>query len=209
MTGTQATSRKQKTREQILLAARALFLQYGFAATSTDAIMARAGIASKETLYRHYASKEELFVAVLQDFTVENPQHTGLLQMPVVLESREDLQAFFLRFAQNFLAIMAQPDYPAFVRMLIAELPRFPYLGELFRVTVPERALQFLVIVLEQARQKGLVNMIDANAIIRMLVGSLLTYALLDGVFQMEKSFSPPPPEQIEAIVASIMKAVA
>ena len=58
------THRAQQKREQILTAARRLFLQHGFADTSTEAIRIEAGV-SKETLYRYYASKEELFVDVL------------------------------------------------------------------------------------------------------------------------------------------------
>src|SRR5579872_904506 len=60
-----------QTRERILDAAQKLFLQQGYLATSTDALMTEAGIASKETLYRYYASKEELFTAVLGRLTVE------------------------------------------------------------------------------------------------------------------------------------------
>src|SRR5581483_2629959 len=127
MTDTQATRGKQKTREQILRAAQRLFLQHGFTATSTDAIMVNAGIASKETLYRYYASKEELFADVLRLFTVENPEHSALFATPHAPESREALRAIFMEFAQALLAIIMQPDYLAFMRMLIAELPRFPY----------------------------------------------------------------------------------
>ncbi len=102
-----------------------------------------------------------------------------------------------------------QPDYLAFIRMLIAELPRFPYLGEIFRSTVPEQAMQLLITVLEQARQRGLIHTVDADAVIRMLIGSLLTYVPFDGLFQPEKAFSPPPPARIEAIIDSLMKAIA
>lgn len=209
MMDTPAIGRKQKTREQIRRAAQQLFLQHGFTATSTDAIMVSAGIASKETLYRYYASKEELFADVLRHFTVENPEHSALLTTPLAPESREALQAIFMKFAQALLTIIMQPDYLAFMRMLIAELPRFPYLGELFRTTVPEQAMHFLAAVLEQARQRELVNTVDPDAAIRMLIGSLLTYALFDGLFQPEKDFSPPPLARIEAIVETLMKAIA
>ena len=209
MTDTQATRGKQKTREQILRAAQRLFLQHGFTATSTDAIMVNAGIASKETLYRYYASKEELFADVLRHFTVENPEHSALFTTPHAPESRDALQAIFMEFAQALLTIIMQPDYLAFMRMLIAELPRFPYLGELFRTTVPEQAMHFLATVLEQARQQKLINVGDPDAVIRMLIGSLLTYVLFDGLFQPEKAFSPPPLARIEAIVETLMKAIA
>ena len=46
-------TRTQQTRERLRAAAHRLFLQQGYVATSIDAILAEAGIASKETLYRH------------------------------------------------------------------------------------------------------------------------------------------------------------
>ena len=65
--------RVQQTRERLRAAAHRLFLQQGYLATSIDAILAEAGISSKETLYRHYANKEALFVDVLSHLTMEQP----------------------------------------------------------------------------------------------------------------------------------------
>ncbi|GJM20051.1 MAG: TetR family transcriptional regulator [Phycisphaeraceae bacterium] len=51
-------------RDQLLEAALELFEAGGFHATGIDAIVARAGVA-KMTLYKHFASKDELIVAAL------------------------------------------------------------------------------------------------------------------------------------------------
>jgi AcrR family transcriptional regulator len=51
-------------REQLIEEAMRLFNRYGFHATGVDRIMAETGIA-KTTLYRHFASKEDLIVAAL------------------------------------------------------------------------------------------------------------------------------------------------
>ncbi|MGI8713997.1 MAG: TetR/AcrR family transcriptional regulator [Solirubrobacteraceae bacterium] len=53
------------TRERLLAAARELIEEGGYGAASVIAIAARAGVASG-TLYRHFASKEELFVEVFR-----------------------------------------------------------------------------------------------------------------------------------------------
>src|SRR5260370_16696127 len=63
-------TRTEKKRAQIRAAAKQLFLQHGFQATSTDAIAAAAST-SKETLYRYYAKKEHLFMDVLRSLTIE------------------------------------------------------------------------------------------------------------------------------------------
>jgi AcrR family transcriptional regulator len=55
----------QSTREALLRAARALFGTQGFAATSTEEIVAVAGV-TKGALYHHFADKDALFRAVFE-----------------------------------------------------------------------------------------------------------------------------------------------
>jgi AcrR family transcriptional regulator len=54
-----------KARERILAAAYELFSQRGIRAVGTEEVLAKAGVA-KSTLYRHFASKDELVLAFLQ-----------------------------------------------------------------------------------------------------------------------------------------------
>jgi AcrR family transcriptional regulator len=60
MTATTAT-----TRERLLAAARELIEERGYGGASVIAIAERAGVASG-TLYRHFSSKEELFVELFR-----------------------------------------------------------------------------------------------------------------------------------------------
>jgi AcrR family transcriptional regulator len=52
-------------RERLLVTAYALFQRHGVNAVGVDRIVAEAGVA-KTTLYRHFQSKDELVVAVLE-----------------------------------------------------------------------------------------------------------------------------------------------
>jgi AcrR family transcriptional regulator len=54
-------------REQILDAAVGVFGRFGFKKTSVDDLAAAAGI-SKQGLYLHFSSKEEVFLAGLQKY---------------------------------------------------------------------------------------------------------------------------------------------
>jgi len=54
--------RMHAKREQIRQAALVLFLQRGFERTTIDAIVETAPV-SKQTLYRYYQSKEDLFAS--------------------------------------------------------------------------------------------------------------------------------------------------
>src|ERR1700749_3154939 len=56
----------QRKHNAIGAAALVLFARDGYERTSVDAIAAAAGV-SKRTVYSHYADKERLFLAVVED----------------------------------------------------------------------------------------------------------------------------------------------
>jgi len=58
--------RKDARPQELLDAALALFVEKGFAATRSEEVATRAGVA-KGTLYRYYPSKDELFKAMVRD----------------------------------------------------------------------------------------------------------------------------------------------
>lgn len=58
--------RARATREALVRAARELFAERGFAATSTNEVVERAGV-TRGALYHHFGAKEDLFEAVYED----------------------------------------------------------------------------------------------------------------------------------------------
>lgn len=66
MTGRTGTSRGGRTRDRLVAATIGLLEEGGYANASVGAITGSAGVAAG-TLYRHFPSKEELFVEVFRD----------------------------------------------------------------------------------------------------------------------------------------------
>src|SRR5262245_33478008 len=66
--------RSQATRAALLAAARELFTEYGFAGTGREQIAELAGV-TRGALYHHFAGKEQLFVAVVEELEAEVMQH--------------------------------------------------------------------------------------------------------------------------------------
>jgi AcrR family transcriptional regulator len=84
-------------REAILEAARAAFAEGGFHQTSLDAVAERAGV-SKALLYEHFASKRELYVAMLEMHVhelVDRIRGAVAAADPGEPRLREGLEAFF------------------------------------------------------------------------------------------------------------------
>ena len=200
-------TRTQQTRERLRTAAHRLFLQQGYLATSIDAILAEAGISSKETFYRHYANKEALFVDVLSHLTMEQPGFSERLTALPLPHDLPSLQEALTQLAREILSMMSQPGYLPLVRMIIAEAPRFPQLSTLFFSTVTQRGLAILNTLLQVAREQEIIADLDFDVVTRTLLGGLLTYVLTSLVLGGEEA-QPAPLDRADAVVEVIMRAL-
>jgi AcrR family transcriptional regulator len=201
------SSRTEKTRQCILAAAQQLFLERGLHATSTDAILAEAGVSSKETLYRYFASKEELFVAVLGSLTTEQPDFSARL---AALPPPRDVRALhesLTTAAREILTLMCQPSYLALWRTMIAEAPRFPQLGAAFFSAIPQRGFTLVGRLLRAASEQRIIAEADFEAVTRMLLGGLLSYAVTELLVPEQETW-PPTPDRADAMVDVILRAV-
>ena len=108
------------TRERLLRSAQELIEEDGYAAASVIAIAERAGVAAG-TLYRHFSSKEELFVEVFRsvcDREVRAMQSASE-EMPPGASHVDRLETVLATFAERALrkprlawALLAEPVDP-------------------------------------------------------------------------------------------------
>ena len=100
------TQRVSGKRTKILEAALKLFNQYGYHGVGIDRILAEAGVA-KATLYRHFASKEDLIVAALQDLDDRSRKQVFEHVMQHSTDPRKRICALF-----EYLEMLTkQPDF--------------------------------------------------------------------------------------------------
>lgn len=116
---------REKKRRAILDSAKSVFLSEGYSAASMDEIAAQAKI-TKQTLYRYFPSKIQLFHAALQqigaNYNDRSSQHLALQ------DTREALIAFATEFVQFHLS----PEHIATQRLLIVEAAQAPEVVESF-----------------------------------------------------------------------------
>lgn len=83
-----------KKREQIVNTAYLLFKKNGFYATGVDLIMRTANV-SKRTLYKYFPTKNDLIVAVIEEYRSMYREHIDELLTSVKGDSREKINAIF------------------------------------------------------------------------------------------------------------------
>lgn len=108
----------------LLAIALAEFLARGYGATSMTQIVRAAGI-SKTTLYSRYASKEELFRAIMQEQI--DRLAAGAALAPDA--AHPDLEAGLISYADRALAYSFRGDMLQVNRLIYSESQRFPELG--------------------------------------------------------------------------------
>jgi AcrR family transcriptional regulator len=115
MTATRSTV--SPTRERLLAAARELIEEGGYGAASVAAVATRAGVAAG-TLYRHFSSKEEMFVEVFRTVCdrEERAMAAAAVARPSDRSQVQRLERLLATFAQRALqrprlawALIAEP----------------------------------------------------------------------------------------------------
>ncbi len=143
--------------ESILAAAKRSFLAAGFGAVSMDAIAREAGV-SKATVYAHFASKEELFGAVVGR---ECERYLARFS-PNELDPR-DVHASLSVLGRRFLELILSPDGIALHRIILGEVARFPMLGEVFWHAGPERQRLQIEAYLKSTTASGSLALADTR----------------------------------------------
>ncbi len=132
-------------REEVLKAARELFLNQGFAATSVQQIAELVG-ATKRTLYVKVGDKETLFHAVI----------SGLLQdwryTVDAAGSSRPLRERLEQIGRDMLAVMLAPDMVRLNRVMLSEAYRSPSLVEMLTEQIEHGPILQLVRLLAEAR---------------------------------------------------------
>ncbi|MBN7798136.1 TetR/AcrR family transcriptional regulator [Parahaliea mediterranea] len=150
------TRRGAQRRKAVLEAALDLFLQDGFAATSLDRVIERAG-GSRRTIYQTFGGKEGLLRAAVseacRDMFESLPSPEQLLR-----ESPE--QALRLVGGQ-FLERLISPRRMALLRLVIAESTHCPELGRTFMASGPERTYDLMLQYFRAAIDAGQLTLSD------------------------------------------------
>ena len=136
-------------RLAILEAAKALFIEQGYAGTSMDAIAKSAGV-SKLTLYSHFGHKDDLFQQCVASKCEEHAPDT--LYDP---SSNLPLRQRLLSIGAAFIELLFSEEAIKFYRMMAGEARQTGKLGRLFHAAGPQRTLDQFDELLAAAVRSG------------------------------------------------------
>ena len=161
--------RGQRRRREIAAVAEHVFFETGFADTTMQAIAARAG-ASKETLYRHFGSKEDLFAEI-----VASRARTFLEDLDERFDRPGAVGDVLRSFGFKILDTMMGPDAISLCRIVVAESPRNPELGKIFMTAGPDRVRNRLAEFLTAATERKELTCRDPACAARIFLGAVMT----------------------------------
>lgn len=170
---------KCETRRQVILdVASEVFREHGFEQSSMSEITARVG-GSKATLYNYFASKEELFVEVMQRFAQEQMDYVF-----AELDPDKDLQQSLLYFGEQFVSILSEEKFISVMRVAYAEAGR-TNIGRQFYTRGPGEGRRRLAAYFEKCMVLGKLRTVNAYSAAMHFAGLLraerIDLLLMDG----------------------------
>ncbi|QDB99457.1 TetR/AcrR family transcriptional regulator [Mesorhizobium sp. 8] len=148
-------------RAAILEGARAVFMREGFAQGSMDAVAAEAGV-GKQTIYRHFRSKEALVEALVEAMCAPEVVRPP----PRLLPAGQRLRELLL----TFVAGVTRPDSVRLYRAIVAEAERMPGLGRLFWEAGP-RQVRIAIAQLWAEEHKAATAPVVAEQLVQLALG--------------------------------------
>jgi TetR/AcrR family transcriptional regulator, mexJK operon transcriptional repressor len=146
-------------RKAILDAATEVFLKGGYLGTNMDEIAVLSAV-SKQTVYKHFSSKEALFIEIVTSMTNESSEAV-LGEIPE-LEEGGNLADYLCDYANQQLKVVLTPRLMQLRRLVIGEVSRFPELAKVLYEGGPKRAMKALATTFEQLADRGLLEINDS-----------------------------------------------
>lgn len=161
---------------QIIDAAFAEFGEHGLEGARLDEIARRAGV-SKGTIYLYFASKDDLFRAVVRDKVVTvieeaeaKVERAASADTPAADELRRYLHAHW--------EYIRSPMYQTMYRLTHTELPHFPELARFYGAEVIERSMRLTASIVSRGIARGEFRQLDPYRAARTISAVCITHGV-------------------------------
>lgn len=167
-----------KRREQILQTAVNLFSQRGFKGTTTKEIARAAGV-SEAMVFRHFATKDELYGAILDNKACADGVHRFPWEANEKLQkaiNKKDDYAVFYNIA--FDALNKHQSDVGFMRLLFYSALEEHELAERFFHDFIERIYEFIGGYVARRQKDKVFRKLNPRVVVRAFLGMLIHHSL-------------------------------
>ena len=169
------------TKERILDAALELFARCGYLGTSMSDIAKQLGI-TKAALYKHYASKQAIFDAIVESTAARYEADTDKIDIHVQ-DSAQDIPVFtgitedflFEKVRQIFEYSLHDESISRFRRMMTIEQFRSPELAALYSKRYVDRVVAYHAGIFRSLIAAGEIRAADPEVLAMMYVAPVLS----------------------------------
>lgn len=171
-------------RLQIVRVAMRLFSQRGFRGTTTKEIALAAGV-SEAMVFRHFATKEELYSAILD---YKACLHDSLDPQQIVAEAiaRKDDRAVFEGLALD--ALTQHDGDPEFQRLLLYSALEQHELAHMFWKKFVRRVYRSLGNYIGERQREGAIIHIEPAVVVRAFIGMVMHHSLNNNLWDRKRS---------------------
>lgn len=174
-------------REQILQTAVNLFSQRGFKGTTTKEIAKAAGV-SEAIIFRHFATKDELYGAILHSKSCQDGLHRFPWEGNEVLQSairnRDDYAVFYNIALQ---AMNNHQNDEAFMRLLFYSALEEHQLADRFFGEFVSQVYGFIGEYISDRQKEGAMRDVEPRIVVRAFLGMLIHHSLNNILWDKER----------------------
>jgi AcrR family transcriptional regulator len=173
----------EERRLQILRVAMRLFSQRGFRGTTTKEIALAAGV-SEAMVFRHFATKEQLYSAILDHKAC---LHETMDPLHVVAEAiaRKDDRAVFQGLALD--ALNQHDCDPQFHRLLLHAALEEHELAQMFWEKFVKRVYRILSKYIRERQRDGAMVNIEPLVVVRAFIGMIIHHSLNNNLWDRQR----------------------
>ena len=170
-------------RLQILQVAVSLFSQRGFGGTTTREIAQAAGV-SEAMVFRHFATKQELYAAILDHKACSGDAMNPELMVAAALKQKDD-RAVFEQLALG--ALNHHECDPEFQRLLLHAALEGHELAEMFFEKFILRVYELLGSYITERQRDGAMREIDPLIVVRSFIGMIIHHSLNNNLWDPKR----------------------
>lgn len=169
-------------RRQLIQVAMRLFSQKGFTGTTTKEIAAAANV-NEAIIFRHFATKDDLYAAILDYKSNQACSGDWLAELQIQAERRDDIQ-LFRTVAEKKLSHHRCDEHDQFLRLMFYSALEGHTLAHIFLERQARPINKFLCSYIKERQREGAFCGVNPRIAVSAFIGALNHHVMMNAFFE-------------------------